>query len=184
MTVIESLARGHEWGSVWGACPKSQSLTSQKKTSGESGVALLRVGRYTANGGANAVAGCWPTPEEHIPSGSDRVRVGLFATVIPHTRRYNRRWVYATRSLFSLIIRSLVRLRLAESEGFGALIRNGKTSGSHRRCKLWPDKQTQLLRQIARDGEVILVKASLHEIAGVPSGNDLTVALQNERADE
>ena len=46
------------------------------------------------------------------------------------------------------------------------------------------DKQTQLLPQIARDGEVILVKASLHEIAGVPSGNDLTVALQSERADE
>jgi hypothetical protein len=38
--------------------------------------------RFLTIRGANAVAGCWPTPEEHIPSGSDRVRVGLFSTVI------------------------------------------------------------------------------------------------------
>src|ERR1035438_6318236 len=25
---------------------------------------------------------CWPTPEEHIPSGLDRVRVGLFSTTM------------------------------------------------------------------------------------------------------
>ena len=29
-----------------------------------------------SSSGANTVAGCWPTPEAHIPSGSDRVRVG------------------------------------------------------------------------------------------------------------
>jgi hypothetical protein len=34
------------------------------------------------SGGANAVAGCWPTPEEHIPSGLHRVRVGLFPPAI------------------------------------------------------------------------------------------------------
>jgi len=40
------------------------------------------MGALRPSGGANAVAGCWPTPEEHIPSGSDRVRVGLIATAI------------------------------------------------------------------------------------------------------
>ena len=34
------------------------------------------------SGGANTVAGCWPTPEEYIPSGLDRVRVGLITTTI------------------------------------------------------------------------------------------------------
>jgi len=43
---------------------------------------LLRVGRYTAKWRRNAVARCWPTPEEHMPSGLDRVRVGLISTVI------------------------------------------------------------------------------------------------------
>ncbi len=38
------------------------------------GMAVIR-----PSGGANAVAGWWPTPEEHIPSGSDRVRVGLIS---------------------------------------------------------------------------------------------------------
>ena|ERR1017187_5626790 len=38
------------------------------------------LGALRPGGGANAVAGCWPTPEEHIPSGSDRVRVGLFTS--------------------------------------------------------------------------------------------------------
>ena len=40
------------------------------------------LGVIRTSGGANAVAGCWPTPEEHIPSGSDRVRVGLFTPTI------------------------------------------------------------------------------------------------------
>src|ERR1039457_1267307 len=40
------------------------------------------LGVFRPSGGANAVAGCWPTPEEHIPAGSDRVRVGLFSPAI------------------------------------------------------------------------------------------------------
>src|ERR1017187_3217060 len=47
-----------------------------------SGMGVIR-----PSGGANAVAGCWPTPEEHIPSGSDRVRVGLLSPTI----RFNQR---------------------------------------------------------------------------------------------
>jgi hypothetical protein len=47
----------------------------QQRGSQFGGLGVLR-----PSGGANAVAGCWPTPEEHIPSGSDRVRVGLIAT--------------------------------------------------------------------------------------------------------
>jgi len=44
------------------------------------------LGVIRPSGGANTVAGCWPTPEEHIPSGSDRVRVVLFSTVTPVSR--------------------------------------------------------------------------------------------------
>src|ERR1019366_5904910 len=40
------------------------------------------LGVIRPSGGANAGAGCWPTPEEHIPSGSDRLRVGLFTPAI------------------------------------------------------------------------------------------------------
>ena len=30
---------------------------------------------------------CWPTPEEHIPSGLDRVRVGLITTAVKGIRQ-------------------------------------------------------------------------------------------------
>ena len=40
------------------------------------------MGVIRPSSGAHAVAGCWPTPEEYIPSGSDRVRVRLFTPVI------------------------------------------------------------------------------------------------------
>jgi hypothetical protein len=38
------------------------------------------------SGDANAGAGCRPTPVEHIPSGSDRVRVGLLSAMVDRFR--------------------------------------------------------------------------------------------------
>jgi hypothetical protein len=56
---------------------------NQRRGSQLGGLGVIR-----PSGGANAGAGCWPSPEEHIPSGSDRVRVGLFAPAIlpPYSR--------------------------------------------------------------------------------------------------
>ena len=45
------------------------------------------MGVIQPSGGANAGAGYWPTSEEHIPSGLDRVRVGLFTTATRLMRR-------------------------------------------------------------------------------------------------
>ncbi len=72
---------------------------------------------------------------------------------------------------------TLCSLWLAKSEifGSGALIRNGKPSGSYRRFKPY-EHRLNLLRQIASDGEVIEELQSIIE-SGVPSSDDLPVAL-------
>jgi hypothetical protein len=61
------------------------------------------LGVIRPSGGANAGAGCWPTSEKHIPSGSDRVRVGLFTTVnldcCAHGLDLHGRWTYALATL-------------------------------------------------------------------------------------
>ena len=72
---------------------------------------------------------------------------------------------------------TLCSLWLAKSEifGSGALIRNGKPSGSYRRFKPYEDR-LNLLRQITSDGKVIEKDQSIIE-SSVPSSNDLPVAL-------
>jgi hypothetical protein len=85
---------------------------------------------------------------------------------------------YMQRALFFACgLGTLCSLWLAKSEifGNGALIRNGKTSGSYRRFEPYEDR-VNLLRQITSDGKVIEEDQSIIE-SSVPSSNDLSVAL-------
>ena len=59
-----------------------QRQMSQNQTSWEFGLPTSAERALYGKLACRAFTRCWPTPEEHIPSGLDRVRVGLFTPAI------------------------------------------------------------------------------------------------------